>query len=118
MTATRREQLRRALENVREPEPACPEAPLADFDSVLQQWLEQRCAYQERYRGGVSPLHLDYILWCRKELEVPCSLSSFQDWLALQGFQLDSLGLVHALVLKVDLWAHSPEKPWKQSMPN
>jgi hypothetical protein len=105
MTVSRREQLRGALEDIRRQNAPCPEPPLADFDAALQQWLEQRCLYQERYRGGVASLHLDYVLWCGQELDVPCSLSCFQVWLALQGFQLSSFGLVHGLVLKVDLSA-------------
>ncbi len=106
MTASRREQLRRALEANRPPEPDYPEAPLAEFDSTMQRWLEQRCFYHERYRGGVASLHLDYVQWCSQALEVPCSSSHFRDWLVLQGFQLNSPGLVYGLVLQVDLMAH------------
>ena len=103
MTASRRQQLRGALEGVRQQNAACPEPPLADFEAGLEQWLEQRCLYQECYSGGVVSLHLDYVLWCGQELEVPCSLPCFRGWLVVQGFQLSSFGLVYGLVLKVDL---------------
>jgi hypothetical protein len=56
-------------------------------------------------------LHLDYVLWCGRELEVPCSLSCFEEWLVLQGFQVGSLRLVHGLVLKVDIAVQLPERP-------
>jgi hypothetical protein len=118
MTISRREQLRRALEDLHLLKAACPEAPLTEFDATLQRWLEQRCLYRERYRGGVVSLHLDYLLWCGQELEVPCSLDRFQDWLVLQGFQLDRFGLVRGLLLKVDLWEKFSQTPWKRNVPN
>ena len=117
MTASRREQLRGAVGEIRQQEPAYLEAPLPDFDSALQHWLEQRCLFQERHSGGVVSLHLDYVLWCGQESEVPCSSPCFQDWLVWQGFQLDSFGLVRGLVLKADLWVQLPEVPRRQGVP-
>ena len=118
MTASRRELLRGVLEDVRRQESACPEAPLAAFDAALQRWLEQRCLYQERSRGGLVPLQHDYVLWCGQELEVPCSLARFREWLVLQGFHLYASGLVHGLVLKADLWPQAAEQAWKHRLPN
>jgi hypothetical protein len=53
--------------------------------------------FQERWRGGVASLYLDYLLWCGQALEITCSLSRFKDWLVSRGFQLSSFGLVHGL---------------------
>jgi hypothetical protein len=116
MILNRREQLRRSLEDIRPPKARCPEAPLAEFDTALKRWLEQHCIYADRYRGGVVSLHLDYALWCVKVFEVPCSLSTFQDWLVLQGFQLKDSGLVHGLVLNQDLSPQSLEECRKKSL--
>src|ERR1700685_4438286 len=104
MTPGSREQPRGPIKNIGHPKPACPHPPLQAFDAALQQWLEQRCLFHERHRGGVASLHLDYVVWCAQALEVPCSLSSFQDWFVLQGFQLSSFNMVQGIVLKVDLW--------------
>jgi hypothetical protein len=111
MAATRREQLRSALEGIPRRTAACPQAPLAAFEEALQHWASQRCVYHERCWGGVTSLHLDYAAWCDQEVgEVPCSLLHFTEWLTTQGFQVDGFRLVHGLVLKSDLCAPAAGK--------
>jgi hypothetical protein len=102
MPPTRREQLRSAIARASLPWLACPQPPLSSFAEALHGWTMQRCVFRDRSWGGVVSLHRNYAMWCVREAgDIPCLLSVFQQWLAMQGFHVER-GLVYGLLLKAD----------------
>jgi hypothetical protein len=102
MAFSRRDQLRSALPILAELNVAVLEVPLPAFEAELQRWVMERCVFRDHCWGGISGLHLDYRLWCRDVMYVPCSEEQFRRWLGNNNFYLNKMSLVYGLILSVD----------------
>jgi hypothetical protein len=102
MTLSRRDDLRSSFPLLAELKAAVLGVPLIAFEDELHRWAMERCVFRDRCWGGISGLHLDYRLWCREVMYVPCSEEQFTQWIGNNSFYVNEGGLVYGLILRVD----------------
>lgn len=114
---SRRERLRRSLEQPTEPGLLCRDSAVetqlptidpAEWRMPFVKWLDSVCVLGPRYFGSVGRLHIDFCEWESKRGGVACARGTFERLLEESGFRIDEIAavvIVSGMMFRGDLWA-------------